>query len=125
MTNKETKKRLYPKEFNQELKESIKKRDGYKCVLCKISLDELKRKHLEESKEPQKYPAPEWSKKILEIQLEAKAESNLHIHHIDYNKDNCEEENLITLCSSCHGRTNPYHARGKFIKLFKIIKNDK
>jgi predicted DNA-binding protein YlxM (UPF0122 family) len=30
----------------------------------------------------------------------------LSIHHIDYNKDNCNEENLISLCPVCHGKTN-------------------
>lgn len=28
------------------------------------------------------------------------------VHHIDYNKKNCNPENLITLCCSCHIRTN-------------------
>ena len=28
------------------------------------------------------------------------------IHHIDYNKYNCNPDNLITLCKKCHGRTN-------------------
>lgn len=28
------------------------------------------------------------------------------IHHIDYDKDNCEMSNLITLCQPCHVRTN-------------------
>lgn len=27
------------------------------------------------------------------------------VHHIDYNKKNNEEKNLITLCRSCHGKT--------------------
>ncbi len=30
----------------------------------------------------------------------------LHIHHIDYNKKNNEENNLITLCRKCHNITN-------------------
>jgi len=30
----------------------------------------------------------------------------LHIHHIDYNKDNLSENNLISLCNSCHNKTN-------------------
>ena len=30
----------------------------------------------------------------------------LDIHHIDYNKDNLEEHNLISLCKSCHVKTN-------------------
>jgi 5-methylcytosine-specific restriction endonuclease McrA len=28
------------------------------------------------------------------------------VHHIDYNKQNCNPENLITLCNSCHSKTN-------------------
>jgi hypothetical protein len=28
------------------------------------------------------------------------------VHHIDYNKKNCSPENLITLCKSCHNKTN-------------------
>ena len=31
---------------------------------------------------------------------------NLHIHHIDYDKLNCKPENLITLCHSCHAKSN-------------------
>ncbi len=30
----------------------------------------------------------------------------LNIHHIDYNKNNNSEENLIPLCNSCHAQTN-------------------
>ena len=30
----------------------------------------------------------------------------LHIHHIDYNKRNCLPDNLISLCRSCHMKTN-------------------
>jgi hypothetical protein len=28
------------------------------------------------------------------------------VHHIDYDKQNCNENNLITLCRKCHCRTN-------------------
>ena len=28
------------------------------------------------------------------------------IHHIDYDKKNCNPSNLITLCNKCHGKTN-------------------
>ena len=31
---------------------------------------------------------------------------NLHVHHIDYNKKNNNESNLISLCKSCHAQTN-------------------
>jgi len=30
----------------------------------------------------------------------------LSIHHIDYDKKNCEENNLISLCNNCHSQTN-------------------
>jgi hypothetical protein len=29
-----------------------------------------------------------------------------HIHHIDYDKLNCNPNNLVTLCHSCHSKTN-------------------
>lgn len=35
-----------------------------------------------------------------------KTESKIDAHHIDYNKYNNNESNLITLCASCHTRTN-------------------
>jgi len=28
------------------------------------------------------------------------------VHHIDYNKKNCNLDNLITLCINCHAKTN-------------------
>jgi hypothetical protein len=28
------------------------------------------------------------------------------IHHIDYDKENCNHNNLITVCNYCHGKTN-------------------
>ena len=31
--------------------------------------------------------------------------TGISCHHIDYNKDNNASDNLITLCSSCHGKT--------------------
>ena len=45
--------------------------------------------------------------------------NDLVVHHIDYNKDNCNPNNLITLCRSCHSKTN--FNRGYWIKYF----NDK
>jgi len=31
---------------------------------------------------------------------------NLDVHHIDYDKENCKEDNLISLCQNCHQHTN-------------------
>lgn len=33
-------------------------------------------------------------------------EGGIYIHHIDYDKDNCKHDNLITLCHNCHSKTN-------------------
>ena len=30
----------------------------------------------------------------------------LDIHHVDYNKNNCDPKNMISLCHSCHMKTN-------------------
>lgn len=41
----------------------------------------------------------------------------LSIHHIDYDKNNCNENNLFTLCRSCNGRVNK--DRAIWTKFFK------
>lgn len=68
----------YSKEFTVELKEQIRKRDNYKCQNCFMTEEE----HL------------------IVIGY------NLIPHHIDYNKQNCNKNNLITLCLSCNLRAN-------------------
>jgi len=54
----------------------------------------------------------------------------LAVHHIDYNKKNCTEQNLIPLCYSCHSKTN--YNRDSWIKviselilLYKELHNEK
>jgi hypothetical protein len=46
-------------------------------------------------------------------------EPSTHVHHIDYNKKNCNPENLITLCVSCHSKTNNH--RNDWIKYFTVL----
>ena len=70
----------YGLEFNNTLKEQIRKRDGYRCQECFRHQSELR------TKTNRKY--------------------KLTIHHIDYDKKNNNPENLISLCKSCHGQTN-------------------
>jgi hypothetical protein len=65
---------IYSEEFNNKLKESIRKRDDYKCQKCNIEQKNYYRK--------------------------------LDIHHIDYNKKNCNADNLITLCGKCNCKVN-------------------
>lgn len=67
----------YPKEFNEQLKELVRQRDGNVCQECGKINSEL-------------------SGRLYK----------LDIHHIDYNKDNLSLNNLITLCRHCHNKTN-------------------
>jgi hypothetical protein len=60
----------YPEEWNDTLKRTIRRRDGYQCQNCKT-------KRLQ-----------------------------LCVHHINYDKRDCSESNLITLCTDCHDKTN-------------------
>ncbi len=47
--------------------------------------------------------------------------NKLDIHHIDYDKENNNLENLITLCASCHTKTNGKKKRAYFIELYQNI----
>ena len=47
-------------------------------------------------------------------------ESGKYVHHIDYDKKNCNSENLITLCNSCHTKTN--YNRDYWVDYFSIAK---
>lgn len=66
----------YPTEFNNQMKDMIRERDGYRCVLC---------------------GSPQGDR--------------LHcVHHINYDKDSLDVNNLVTLCPTCHGATNTSRA---------------
>lgn len=79
----------YSSEFNEILKEKIRQRDNYTCQNCEFTNEE----HL-----------------II-------YNESLSIHHIDYNKKNCNENNLITLCKQCNVRAN--YNRNCWINLYK------
>lgn len=68
----------YSIEFNAVLKNKTKQRDNYVCQLCGISESQSKKKY----------------GRILAV------------NHIDYNKKNSNEGNLITLCIACNSRVN-------------------
>lgn len=68
----------YTLEWTKDLKEEIRKRDNYACKLCNITEEE----HIS----------------IIGCLLS--------IHHIDYDKQNCNESNLVTLCKQCNSRVN-------------------
>jgi hypothetical protein len=70
----------YPKEFNESLREEIRERDNYICQNkeCNMTQEE----HF-----------------II-------YGSNIEVHHIDYNKQNCDKTNLVTTCKQCNLRAN-------------------
>lgn len=68
----------YPKEFNAVLKLKIRKRDDFTCCLC----GRTEREELEELNRV------------------------LCVNHIDFNKNNCKENNLNTLCIRCNVKIN-------------------
>lgn len=80
----------YPLNFNEELKTFIKTRDNYICQLCgKTEIDEKK-----------------------------ELDRGLAVHHIDHDRQNCEPENLITLCCSCNSKVN--YSREFWTNFFKL-----
>jgi hypothetical protein len=62
----------------KKLKTKIRNRDSYMCQLCGNT-----------------------TKDSLEL-----FGRNLDVHHIDYNKENLNFKNLISLCPSCHMKSN-------------------
>jgi len=68
----------YGFKFDSKLKRRIRERDGNVCQLCFLPNKEHKEKF----------------------------KDSLHCHHIDHDKQNCEEYNLITLCNVCNGKVN-------------------
>jgi len=70
----------YSSKFNKKLKEKIKERDHYICQLC--------------------------GKTESEAIIIDTLKRGLTIHHIDYDKKNCKEINLITLCRKCNSIVN-------------------
>lgn len=53
----------------------------------------------------------------------SKKSNILAIHHIDYIKKNCNQENLITLCSSCNGKAN--YNRDWYKLWYQILMNQR
>lgn len=81
----------YPKGWSK-ISERIKIRDNYKC----------------------QNPNCKYKNEIVK-------KFNITTHHIDYNKNNCDDDNLITLCRSCNSIAN--HDKKYYQEwYYKIIK---
>lgn len=81
----------YSADWTETLKRSIRERDNYICQLCgKTQIEELE-----------------------------EIEKKLAIHHIDYDKKNCNPDNLITLCRNCNSKVNSN--RKSWINYFRSL----
>jgi hypothetical protein len=80
----------YPKDFSDELKLKIRTRDNFTCCLCGRTEKE----------------------EIAEIG------HVLCVNHIDFDKNNCAEENLNTLCLRCNIKVNK--ERNYWTNFFKV-----
>lgn len=56
---------------------------------------------------------------VCNLCLKQQDDKAFDVHHIDYNRKNCNPDNLITLCHSCHMKTN--FNRKYWINLFKPV----
>ena len=81
----------YPQDWIDDLRNRIRKRDDYICIICGVHQDELNFGQVKK----------------------------LDIHHIDYDMNNLLQNNLISLCRSCHMKTN--YNRKYWIKYFRKI----
>jgi len=72
-----TSKQCYPSDWNDLLRDTIRERDCYVCQMCGVHEEELNGRF-----------------------------RKLDVHHINYNKDDCNYKNLISLCRYCHLKTN-------------------
>jgi hypothetical protein len=79
----------YAAEFNRAKRDRIRKRDAYTCQIC-------------------------WMTEEEHIIVHG---TKLHIHHIDYNKKNNEDDNLVSTCNHCNVRAN--YNRGYWMDYFK------
>jgi len=84
----------YGIEFTNKLKYEIKKRDNFVCQICGLPN--------EENFSGNGY--------------------GLSIHHIDYNKQNNDPSNLISLCNHCHAKTNYNREKWKKLLLQRLQK---
>jgi hypothetical protein len=71
-------------------------------------------------KETLKRSIRERDRYTCQICYKPQGSESLSVHHIDYNKKNCSIENLVTLCRSCHVKTN--FKRNLWIEYFNIWK---
>lgn len=70
----------YPHEWTEELRDSIRRDEDFKCFFCNLS---------------QEASLMLFNRKLA-------------VHHLDGDKNNCKKGNLIPLCNYCHNRVETH-----------------
>ena len=94
----------------------ISKRNIHRVITDDKNLLQIYQDHKEKTRQQSNYTA-EWTNelkaKIRErdqytcfICKDHQKEITFHVHHINYIKEQCNPDNLITLCPPCHMKTN-------------------
>ena len=73
---------IYPFEFDWHFKEKIRARDNFTCQICGITQDEDMSRTRQQGKQP----------------------SRLIVHHKDENRHNLADDNVLSVCRSCHAK---------------------
>lgn len=138
-----TKGKKYSKESRIKLSKSHKgqvawnkgkpfsKETRFKMSIAKKELlkDKTRHNNWQGGKSFEQYPA-DWTKTLkrsirerdnytCKLCNKLQTDDTFHIHHIDYDKKNCNPNNLITLCKNCHCKTN--FKRNKWKEYLKKI----
>lgn len=77
----------------RQMKPEVMERDGHTCQWCNKSAGEQR----------------------------GRSGHNFHVHHINYNHDDTRPDNLVTLCTSCHARTNTIQSGGEMREYFELL----
>lgn len=95
---------VFSQQHKQKLSESAKKRVGEKSPSWKGGLSFLP--YSIDWISSLRISIRERDKYTCKICGEKQGDRAHSIHHIDYDKENCNPDNLITLCNICHTKTN-------------------
>tara|TARA_R110000868_G_scaffold410416_2_gene698397 strand:+ start:1243 stop:1581 length:339 start_codon:yes stop_codon:yes gene_type:complete len=109
-------KNLYPDNWVDEIRPQILKRDNYKCKECNqkhrqciVIISNNIQYHINKSE------IQEWKNQNYKAY-----QIFLQVHHIDGNKNNNIDSNLISLCPNCHRKADA--SLNKIKRISKSIK---
>jgi 5-methylcytosine-specific restriction endonuclease McrA len=112
--------RLYSTDWCDIIRPAILKRDNYRCKHCGLKhkswwMYSDNGKKFEIDKDDVEFT----KSKGIKVRI-----LFLTVAHINHNKSDNRNENLLSLCSSCHSKFDAAHKRILRMSNFKLRKND-